>query len=73
MTKTTEGRAASCPLCKAEIPLGREASASDEARITAHLLTHSLAEWVVCVQDLRQQVAQIDGLRAMPRCAMARA
>jgi hypothetical protein len=64
--------AARCPLCQQLIELPDEPLAHDVA-IRQHAFTHTIDEWIVGVQDLRNQMMNDGMLRNMPRCAMPRA
>jgi hypothetical protein len=57
-------RTASCPLCEEHVPVDH---------LQLHLEHHTLAQWVVCVQDLRAEIHNDIHLRAIPRFAMPQA
>jgi hypothetical protein len=70
-----------CPLCQVNILYSAQGLGLDvvacNAAITSHLQSHTLDEWVVCVQQLRgaqrEHDANRDHLRRIPYWAMPRA
>jgi hypothetical protein len=64
--------AAICPLCQHAIPLSNHAPVNEDI-VRRHMESHSLTEWVQCVQALRNVNESELQLRQMPRCAMPQA
>ena len=69
--------AAVCPLCHANIVLGPahefRAIGADEAAVQAHMATHSTLEFIQCIQGLRRELIDTQGLRNTPHWAMPQA
>ena len=69
--------AAVCPLCQIPVALGpaheRRTVQQDEATMFLHLDAHTVEEWALCTQALRNQLEQRDELSRVPYWAMPRA